>query len=271
MIDTDSKPRLQAAWAPRPRTLATIVLCWLLTACSGMGDIQQSEDTLGLDPQDSPAELYVRMAQEYYARGQTEVAFRRAQQAIKADKRYARAHIWLAFLYEELDQIDLAAKHYDKAVDLAPKNADVLNAYASFECRQKRYANADAHFKRALASPLYATPWIAMTNAGNCAAAAGDSAKAEGYYREAIQANPSFGPALVKLAGLSFERGDAKTAKDYIDRYFDQGTLRTPSTSYTALTVGAKIERRLGNKKRARYYERALEQNFPVAPKTKEL
>ncbi|EGV30297.1 type IV pilus biogenesis/stability protein PilW [Thiorhodococcus drewsii AZ1] len=252
------------------RPLAVIGLCWLLGACSSMGT-QQHDDELGLDPQDSPAELYVRMAEEYYARGQIEVAFRRAQQAIEADRRYARAQVWIAFLYEEIDKKDLAEDHYEKAVDLAPKSSDILNAYASFQCRQKRYAEADTYFKKALKNPLYTTPWIAMTNAGNCASASGDNTKAEGYYQDAIRANPNFGPALVKMAETAFKRGDAKTAKGYLDRYFDKGTIRTPSTSYTALTVGVQVERRLGNNKRARYYAKALKQNFPVAPKTKEL
>ncbi len=237
-----------------------------MTACGGLTKSQKADEELGLDPEGSPAELYVKMAEEYYARGQTEVAFRRAQQAIDADDKYPRAHIWLAFLLAELGQADKAREHYDRAIALAPKNSDVLYAYGSFQCRHKLYAEADANFRKALDNPLYSTRWIAMTSAGDCAASAGDSAKAEGYYQSAIAANPTFGPALAKLAELAYKRGDAKTAKDYVDRYFKPETARTASTSYSVLKVGAAVERKLGNRKQADYYETVLKSNFPVAP-----
>ena len=257
----------------RPARRLTVILglCLLLAACGGKKAIQADNEALGLNPEDSPAELYVRMAEEYYARGQTEVAFRRAQQAIEEDKSYPRAHVWLAFLYEEIGQADKAQQHYDEALKLAPNNADVLYAYGSFQCRQKRYAEADAQFAKALANPLYSTPWIAMTNAGNCAASAGNASKAETYYRNAINASPTFGPALVRLAEMAYRRGDAKAAKGYLDRYFEPATIRTPATSYSALTIGTQIERKLGNRKRADEYERALKTNFPQAPKPREL
>jgi type IV pilus assembly protein PilF len=253
------------------RFVAALGLSLLLAACGGKKAIQADNEALGLNPEDSPAELYVRMAEEYYSRGQTEIAFRRAMQAIEADNSYPRAHVWLAFLYEEIGQADKARQHYDQALELAPNNADVLYAYGSFQCRQKRYAEADAQFAKALANPLYATPWIAMTNAGNCAASAGNASKAETYYRNAINASPTFGPALVKLAEIAYQRGDTKTAKGYLDRYFEPATTRTPSTSYSALTIGTQIERKLGNRKRADEYERALKTNFPQAPKPREL
>ena len=253
------------------RWIGALGLCVILSACGGHSQVKKNDEELGLNPQDSPAELYVKMAEEYYTRGQTEVAFRRAQQAIEADSKYPRAQVWLGFLYEEIGQAERAREHYQRAAELAPKNSDIQYAVGAFQCRQKRYAEAEAQFKKALANPLYATPWVAMTNAGSCSAAAGNAAQAERYYRDAMTANPRFGPALTKMAELAFRRGDAKTAKGYIDRYFDQGTIRTPSTSYQALTIGAQVERALGNRKRADYYENALKQNFPVAPKTKDL
>ncbi len=253
------------------RLLAILGLCLLLAACGGNKNIQTTDESLGLDPEDSPAELYVRMAEEYYNRGQTEVAFRRAQQAIEADPKYPRAQVWLAFLYEEIGQSERAQQHYEKAVQLSPNNSDVLYAYGSYECRQKQYAEADAQFKKALANPLYTTPWIAMTNAGNCAASAGDSSKAKEYYRAAIAANPNFGPALAKLAELAYKGGDAKSAKGYLDQYFEPTTVRTPATAYSALTLGARVERQLGNRKRAEYYDQVLKTNFPQAPNTREL
>jgi len=252
------------------RRLLMLGLCCGVVACGGLKkQTQHTDEALGLDPEDSPAELYVRMAEEYYNRGQTDVAFRRAQQALEADKSYPRAHVWAAFLYEEIGQAAQAKEHYDRAIALAPNNSDVRYAYGAYECRQKHYAEAETQFQKALANPLYATPWLALTNAGNCAVQAGDLAKAATHYQAALVGNPSFGPALVKLADLAQRRGDTKAAKGYLDRYFEPATVRTPATAYQALTLGVTVEQQLGNRKRASNYAQALHKNFPTAPITK--
>ncbi|NKN31884.1 type IV pilus biogenesis/stability protein PilW [Marichromatium bheemlicum] len=254
---------------PRPIALALLCLT-LLTACVDKSEVRPEDDPLGLSPDNSPAEIYVRMAEQYYARGQMEIAFRRARQAITADGRYPRAHVWMAFLYEQLSQDALAAEHYARAVALAPKNPDVLHAYGSYLCREERYADADAHFQRALDNPLYATPWVTMTNAGDCARKAGDVSKAEAYYRSAVAANPNFGPALVKRAALTYARGEIEAAKGDIDRYFGPETLRTAASSREALQLGVRIERQLGNHQRADFYQQALRERFSDAAAARE-
>ncbi|MTW20619.1 type IV pilus biogenesis/stability protein PilW [Allochromatium palmeri] len=244
------------------RLSLVLSLCLSLLACGGKST-KTGDEELGLSQQDSPAELYVELAKEYYRLGQTEVALRRAQQAVETDKTYAPAHVWLAFLLEQLQQTDEASRHYERAVKLAPNNPDVLNAYGSFLCNQRRYAEADAQFLKAAGNPVYSTPWIALTNAGNCAIEGGDTAKAELHYRAAIQSNATFGAPLASLAELAMQRGDAQSAKDLIDRYFKPDTVRTPAASRTALQVGIQAERALGNRKRAAFYQNALKKNFP--------
>jgi len=238
-------------------------LCLSLLACGGQSTLKTGDEKLGLTPDDSPAKLYVDLAKEYHRLGQTEVALRRAQQAVKTDDGYAPAHVWLAFLLEQLRQSDEAARHYARAVTLAPNNPDVLNAYGSFLCNQHRYVEADAQFVKASQSPVYTTPWIALTNAGDCAGRGGDTTKAETHYRAAIQSNPIFGAPLAGLAELAMKRVDAKAAKDYIDRYFKPETIRMPAASRIALQVGIESERALGNRKRAAFYQDVLQQSFP--------
>lgn len=247
---------------PSGGRLASLWLALALVGCAA-NEARLADDALGLDPQDSPASLYVQMVEEYYNRGQREVALRRAQQAVEADAGYPKAHVWLAYLYEGVGQDDLAARHYERALSLAPNNPDVLYAYGSYRCRQQRFEEADGYFQRALANPLHGNRWITLTNAGNCAAGSGDPAKAEQYFRAAEAANPSFGPALVKLAELESARGNDQGAKGYLDRYFDASTLRTPTTARVALSLAVQTERKLGNRVRAAEYERVLRESFP--------
>lgn len=257
-----------ARWASARPMIPVLVLILAglgLAGCASQ-ETRQVEDPLGLEPQDSPAAVYVQMAEEYYKRGQREIALRNARQAIEADAGYPKAQVWIAYLYEEMGQTELALQHYERALALSPNNPDVLYAVGAWQCRQGHYAEADRHFKQAIDHPLYATPWVAMTNAGDCTRRAGDNAKADAYYRAALRINPSLGPALVGAAEIEYQRGNLEGAKRYLDRFFDPATVRTPATARPALTLAVQIERRLGNRARADEYERALRASDPSAP-----
>ena len=66
--------------------LATLAGCALLTACAGNAT-RGSDDTgdLGAAELNSPGDVYVAMAAEYYRRGQLEVALQRAQKGLDRD------------------------------------------------------------------------------------------------------------------------------------------------------------------------------------------
>lgn len=245
--------------------LALLIGCLMLAAC-GHQKLRGDEENMGLDAQDSPGDLYVAMAAEYLRRGQMDAALRRAMQAVDEDAKNPRSHYVLALVYQAIGQTDRADQSFKRAVEISPKNPNVRNAYGSFFCSQGRYTEADAQFAKALENPLYSTPWITITNSGMCAAKAGNRSKAETEYRRALNANPRFGPALVKMAAIEYERGNYKGAKNYLDRFF-----RTNIVSPDALALGIRTERRLGHKKTAATYEQVLRKNFPDAPQTLEL
>ncbi len=245
------------------------VLCSLLlalSACGGGDKVREGDASFGLDAQDSPGDLYVAMAAEYYRLGQMDAAMRRAQQAIEEDDKNPRAHYMIAVIYQQIGENERADSHFKRALELSPNNPEVHNAYGTFHCNQRRFAEADAEFAKALDNPLYSTPWLAMTNAGTCAASAGNLSKAEGQYRKALAANPRFGPALFRMAELEYQRGDTKAAKSYIDAFF-QSSAATPG----ALILGVRIERKLGNRNAAATYEQVLRKSFPDAPEILEL
>lgn len=240
-------------------------LCMALGAC-GHSSTRDTDASLGLDPENSPGDLYVEMAAEYYRLGQMDSALRNAERAIGVDRNNPRAHYMIAVIYQKIGQTPKADESFKRAVDLSPKNPEIRNAYGTFFCSQRRYAEAQAQFAEALANPLYNTPWLAMTNAGTCAASAGNPSQAESQYRRALNANPRFGPALVKLAELEYRRGNAKAAKGYLDRYFQ---FNVPT--YGALELAIKTERKLGNRKGAETYLQVLRTSYPGAPGTSEL
>lgn len=231
----------------------------LLAACAGSG-VRDNDATgsLGTSQDESPGDLYVKLAVEYLKAGQTETALRKAHKALEEDGDNAQAHSVVALIYQRLGQDQLAEKHFRKAVSLKPKDPYVLNAYASFLCDRRKFSEADAQYQKALANPLYPTPWVAMTNRGTCAKRGGNSSKADSHFRQALTANPSFGPALAALAELDYGRGNYKSARSHLDRYF-QVSQPIPQV----LLLAVRVERKLGSRKRASTYAQMLRKDYP--------
>jgi type IV pilus assembly protein PilF len=247
--------------------LALLVAVLLLAGCGKLGT-KSGDNTgaLGTEAPSSPADIYVALAGEYYARGQMDVALQRANQALEEDSNSAKAHSINALIYQRLGETAKAEDHFKRAVELDPKDPSIRNAWGTYYCGQKRYPEAEEQFKQALANPLYATPWTALTNAGLCAKAAGDRAKAQGYFRQALAGNPNFGPATLALADLDLAQGDARSASALLTRYFKS----SPPTAQ-ALALGMRVEQQLGNKKAAKSYQTVLKQRFPDSPEAKSL
>jgi type IV pilus assembly protein PilF len=100
-----------------------------------------------------------------------------------------------------------------------------------------------------------------MTNAATCAQDRGDTAGAERQFRDALQRNPRFAPALLRMARLSVDKGDYQGARDYLARF---GSV-SPATA-ESLSLAVRVERQLGNRAKAASYERMLRERFPDAP-----
>lgn len=253
--------------SPRPvKLLLLIGILVLLSACTGSGVRDGDGGDLGLTGKESPGDLYVKLAIEYLKAGQTQTALIKVQKALKEDPNNAGAHSIIALIHQRLGQQQLAEQHFSKAVRLEPKDPYILNAYASYLCDQRKFSEAETQYKKALANPLYPTPWVVMTNMGTCAVRSGNRSKAENYFRDALSANPNFGPALAAMADLDYGRGAYKSAQTYLDHYF-----RVAGPSPQVLLLAVRVERKLGSRKRAATYAQMLRKNYPSSYETQQL
>lgn len=235
-----------------------------LSGCGSFG--KRSGENLGPDAPESTADVYVALAGEYYTLGQFEVAQQRANQALREDANNPKAHMVSALIYQRLGEVGKAEEAFKRAAELAPKDGDIHNALGAFYCAQKRYPEAEEQFRQAATNQLYATPWVAQTNAGMCAKGAGDPAKARAYYRQALASNPNFGPAVLASVELDLAQGDGRSASALLAQYFKA----SPPTAQ-ALALGVRVERELGNKKAAASYATMLKQRYPNSPEARSL
>ncbi len=206
----------------------------------------------------SPADTWVQLAAEYYRLGNYPVALKKAGKAVEKDPANANAHLILGLVYEALGETEHARRAYDRARELAPDDPYVLNAWGQLQCKDKNFDAALAAFEKALENPLYDAPWVALSNAGLCAMAAGRPKAAQGYLLRALQKNPKFAPALAAMADLSYQQGRYLSTRAYVQRYRE---VATPTPRLLYLSVLA--ERQLGNTRQAERDARLLQAEFP--------
>ena len=239
-----------------------------IAGCQSAGTVRDESGesvVLGAQPS-SAAQVYIEMAAAYLQEGQLGVALAKAQQAVQADPRSSNAHTVLAVVHERMGETGKAESGYLEALRVSPDNFYAHNAYGAFLCTQRRFADADREFQAAIRNPLNDSPWIAMTNAATCAQDQGDRSSADRQLREALQRNPRFAPALLRMAKLSADSGDYQGAQQYLQRY-SAVALETAESLYLAVQV----ERGLGDRGKATAYERRLRQRFPDAAETQRL
>lgn len=226
-----------------------------LAACGGTASSTKR-------PADAPgrsaADMQVQLGQGYLQQGKLETAQERLQRALKLDPKNVDAHTMMAVLNERIGRPEMAEKFYRSAAELKPDGGAVNNNYGAFLCGKGRYDEADVYFQRALADPFYKTPGDAYGNAGTCAAKAGQSDKALGYFRSALETQPKNAMALFEMARINYEKNDNLRARAFMQRL---EAVAPPEPAI--LELGERIELRLGDKTAAKNYRDRLKQEFP--------
>ncbi|MEN8213180.1 MAG: hypothetical protein ABFR19_02355 [Pseudomonadota bacterium] len=181
--------------------LLLVSLPLVLAACVTTGGRDPASNMIR-HANDSPAEAHVRIAKGYLEQGQMAFALDKAQEAVRIDRNHIEAQVVLALIYQRMNNAQLAAKHYTRAKKLAPNDPLVANAYGTFLCTQRRYAEAGAEFDQAATSVMNTSPWVASTNAGLCLEKHGRYTEAAARMRQALQQNPDYIPAQKGLKRL---------------------------------------------------------------------
>jgi type IV pilus assembly protein PilF len=228
-----------------------IITVLLVTACSSTSN--KSDDEMR-----NAAETNTALGRQYMERGQYEISLEKLKRAVAFDKTYAPAHSMLAILYETIGEMDEAGEEYKLAVRYAPKNGDVNNNYGAFLCGTGRSEEAVPYFLTAVEDPFYDTPEIALSNAGTCVLAQGNLDKAETFLRQSLEYDDQLGAALLPMAEVSYRKESYLRARAFLQRYESVGELTEES-----LSLGFRIESRLGDEKSAERYRMQLQEKYP--------
>ena len=127
------------------KTTTTIALVLLLAACAG-GPAPAPQESSGAsatqiseigDPRNR-AKLHTELAGLYYSRGNMNVALEELRIAVAADSNYATAYGLYGLVYMELKQNTLAEQNFERALRLAPNEAEINHNYGWFLCQTAR-------------------------------------------------------------------------------------------------------------------------------------
>lgn len=219
-----------------------------VAGCASNGGSSASESSADLvTPSDEPearrrARIRLELASNYFEMGQTAVALDEVKQSLASDATYADAYNLRGLIYMRLNDFALADDSFRRALALRPGDANLLHNFGWLLCQQRKYAEADQHFGRALNNPAYTARSKTLMARGLCQVSAAQYAEAEQSLVKAYEldaANPVVG---YHLAALLLRRNELNRAQFYIRRLNNSEYANSES-----LWLGIKVERALGD------------------------
>jgi type IV pilus assembly protein PilF len=235
------------------KLLFFVVIAFMLGACSSTAERERAKETAARG-----AASYTELGIEYFRQGKYDLSRTKLEKALELDPDLPQAHGAIAVLYEKVGESKLAEKHYKKALRLDPNNAREQNNYGQFLCFQGRFEDANEQFMKAAKNPFYAAPQVPYTNAGLCAKRIPDLELAEQYFREALEIDPEFAPALLQMAMVKFEAGQFLSARAYLER-FQAVAEHNPESLWLAVQTESALRDHAASGR----YAIMLRENFP--------
>lgn len=227
----------------------------------------QPEAQINPTPPASPrrrAELHTELAMGYYERLQMNVALQELAIAEKDDATYPRIYSTYGLVYTMLGDAAKAEASFQKALSMAPNDAEIRHDWGAFLCTHGRAQESIAQFDFAVADPLYKAPEVALTNAGKCSAMIGNEGAAEAYFRRALSLKPNDPSAAYNLALLKYKQGYYDEARSLM-----RIVMQTANPQPAALFLGHCIEQKQGDAQAEQSYVTQLRNRYPDSDEAK--
>jgi type IV pilus assembly protein PilF len=258
----------------RFRSLPALVAVALVAACASR---QPAPATPAPPPEQPPvkaqevplaqrAQIRTDLAAGYYERGQFAVALEELAEAQKLDPNQPRIYNIYGLVYTMMNEPQKAEENFRRAVSMAPNDSEIRHNWGAYLCGTGRAREGLAELDLVIRDPLYKTPEKALINAGKCAMALGDNARADQYLRQAMSVSPNNPTAAYTLALLAFRQSRLDDARAWMRPVMQQ---QTPPPE--ALYLGMCIERKQGDRQAELSYTSQLRNRYPDSPEAKAL
>ena len=186
-----------------------------------------------------------------------------AKQNLEKAKNFApdMVQVYTAFAhyYETVGEHQQTVQSYEKALAIKSDDADTLNNYGVYLCRQDQTDKAENQFLKAIAVPSYILVAKSYENLSACFLQKDDFTKAELYLNKAISHSSSSSSTLFQMVRLQYAMGNYTQAKLFEQR-FEKVTRRFTSQS---LALAYKVHYKLGQRNTAKNYGAMLVKMYP--------
>lgn len=210
--------------------------------------------------------IRLELAANYYRQRIYHAALEELREAIKADPTYPEAFGMLGLVYMDLDDRPKAEESFRRALELAPRDAEINNNYGWYLCQTGRERESLAYFDRALADRLYQTPVRPLHNAGVCMRRIGDLAKARAYLERAFQIDAGNPVAMFNLAEIALEQNELERAHFYAQRL-----LNSYDPNAQTLWLGLRVQHARGDRDGEASLGAQLRRRFPTSIEARKL
>lgn len=244
----------------------------MLGGCSSFGFGSKSDDSNDLPTRiekktdyKQAYQDYVELGAKYVQMGRYDLAEPKLKRAIEIDSHPPDAWNILAVLYEEARDISSGNQIYQKLIRSHPEYLLGHVNYATFLCKFDRDSEMQTLLNqmRARNAEFKAAAYIAE---GNCMAARNQTGQAENAYKQAIAVNPQAEGALLPLAEISLQKGDAAGALRYLK------VVHTyVGYSPQSVKIGIEAARKGGDSRMEEELVRVMRANYKNTPQAQSL
>jgi type IV pilus assembly protein PilF len=239
----------------------------VLSGCAstpGQGPLEDLKTSSDQTDADKRARVRLELAAGYFSRGQATTALDEVKLALAARPDLPEAFNLRGLIYASMGEPRLAEESFRRALQLAPRDADVMNNYAWFLCQAGRLAESDVLFRQALAQPQYRDTVRTLMAQGICLARAQRWPEAEAALSRAYELDPGNPVSGFHLSDFLFRKGEYERARFYIRRVNQRGEFASPQSLWLAV----RVERRLGDVAAMRLWGQQLKERFPQSSET---
>ncbi|MEM6545372.1 MAG: type IV pilus biogenesis/stability protein PilW [Pseudomonadota bacterium] len=207
-------------------------------------------------------EQRVALARQYIGQGNWEDAKRNLKAAVEISDRNPEIYEAYALVYQSTGEVELAEDSFKRAISLDKKFSRARNNYAAFLFSQERYEEAEAQLNEVVKDTLYNARPTAFANLGLARLQLNDRAGAEEAFSRSLSMQPESILALLELAILRLDAGDAVSAQGYYRDYRKLLRVQSPR----GLWFGIRLARATGNQDAESSYALALRNLYPNSP-----
>lgn len=210
----------------------------------GAGELRDRVTASDESPEQRRARVRFELAAAYFAKGQLTTALDEVKLSLAADPSFVQGLNLRGLIYSALGDNELAQESFERALQLAPRDGDVLHNLGWHLCRLQRWSDAEARFNQALAAPAYRDTPRTLLALGVCQARAGKLPQAQVSLTRAQSLDPESPTVAINLAEVLLRLGDAERARFQVQRL----QAVPERVSAETLWLAARIEHRLGNR-----------------------